>query len=186
MELIDLSPLKPMLMRSLSNPEAIKVFINYHLWLLGSFGLLVLWLFIIWSLLYFAYLLWKNKEEKSKKKIIKKSVFEYLHKVKKPLRKLRYLIIWWILITCAWLLVSSIFHIYTRASGVYNCSFSPEENKLLGYWAFLSLIIFFIAPLFIMFCFGNKFIRNIWILIYIFWILFIAMGKFISISCVWM
>jgi hypothetical protein len=40
--------------------------------------------------------------------------------------------------------------------------------------------------MFIIFCFGNKFIRNVWILIYIFWILFIAMGKLISISCVWM
>ena len=186
MELIDISPIKPMLIRSLENPEAIKVFINYHLWLLGSFELLVLWIFIIWSLLYFAYLLWKNKEEKSKKNIIKKSVFEYLHKVKKPLRKLRYLIIWGILITCAWFLVSSMFHIYTRASGVYNCSFSPEENLIFGYWSFLSLIIFLIAPIFIMFCFGNKFIRNIWILIYIFWIWFIAMWRFISIGCVWM
>ena len=186
MELIDYSPIKPMLMRSLENPEAIKVFINYHLWILASFGLKLLWIFIIWSLLYLAYLLWENKGEKSKKEIIKKSVFEYFKKVKKPLRRLRYLIIWTILMACAWLLVSSIFYIYTRASGVYNCSFSPEENLILGYWAFLSLIIFLIAPVFIMFCFGNKFIRNIWILIYIFWIWFIAMWRFMSIGCVWM
>ena len=186
MDLIDLSPIKPMLMRSLENPEAIKAFINYHLWLLGSFELRVFWIFIIWSLLYLAYLLWKNKRENSKKEIIKKSVFEYLKKVKKPLRKLRYLIIWGILISCAWLFVSLIFNFYAWASGVYNCSFSPEESLILGYWSFLSLIIFLIAPVFIMFCFGNKFIRNIWILIYIFWIWFIAMWRFISIGCAWM
>lgn len=175
-----------MLMRSLENPEAIKIFINYNLWLLGNFWLLVLRIFILLSLLYFAYLLWKNKGEKSKKEIIKKSVFEYLKKVKKPLRKMRYLIIWIILIACARLLVSSIFYIYNLGLTWYNCTFSPEENRILGYWAFLSLIIFLIAPLFIMFCFGNKFIRNIWILIYIFWVWFIAMGKLISIGCVWM
>jgi hypothetical protein len=42
-----------------------------------------------------------------------------------------------------------------------------------------------VAPVFIMFCFGNKFIRNIWILIYIFGVFFIAMWKLISISCAW-
>jgi len=186
MELIDLTPIKPMLMRGLSNPEAIKLFINYNLSLLGSFWLLVLRTFIVLSLLYFAYLLWKNKGEKSKKEIIKKSVFEYLKKVKKPLRKLRYLIIWGILISLSRLLVSRMFYIYNLGLTWYNCTFSAEENKVLEIWALLSLIIFLIAPLFIMFCFGNKFIRNIWILIYIFWVWFIAMWKLISISCVWM
>lgn len=191
MELIDLSPIKPMLMRSLENPKAIQVFMNYHLWLLWSFELLLLWIFIIWSLLYIAYLLWKskvwkNKSKKERKKIIKKTFLEYWHKVKKPLRKLRYLIIWGILISFSWLLVSLIFYFYTKGWDVYNCSFSPEENMVLGYWSFLSLIIFLIAPAFIMFCFGNKFIRNIWILIYIFWIWFISMWRFISIGCVWM
>jgi hypothetical protein len=188
MELIDLSPLKPMLMRSLSNPEAIKVFINYHLWLLGSFELLLLNVFIICSLWYIAYLLGKNKVWENKKErniIIKNAFLEYLRKVKTPLRKLRYLIIWFILILCAWRFVSMIFYIY-RWSRWCNCSFSPEENQILGYRWFLSLIIFLIAPLFIMFCFGNKFVRNIWILLYIFGIIFIAMWKLISISCVWM
>ena len=186
MELIDVSPIKPMLIRSLENPEAIKLFINYNLWLLGSFWLLVLRIFIRLSLLYFAYLLWKNKGKGSKKDIIKKSFFECLKKVKKPLRKMRYIIIWIILIACARLLVSSIFYIYNLGLTWYNCTFSPEENRILGYWAFLSLLIFLIAPVFIMFCFGNKFIRNIWILIYIFGVFFIAMGKLISISCAWM
>lgn len=192
MELIDLSPIKPMLMRSLENPEAIKVFINYNLWLLGSFELLLLNVFIICSLLYISYLLlkskiWKNKSKKERKNIIKNIFLEYWHKVKMPLRELRYLIIWWILISFSWILVSAIFYIYNLWwNWWYNCSFSPEENHLLGSWAFLSLIIFLIAPLFIMFCFGNKFIRNIWILIYIFGIIFIAMWKFISIGCAWM
>lgn len=191
MELIDLSPIKPMLMRALANPEAIKVFINYHLWLFGSFVLRFLNVFIICSLWYIAYLLlkskiWKNKNKKERKKIIKKTFLEYWHKVKKPLRALRYLIIWGILISCAWLFVSLIFYIYTQESAVYNCPFSPEENLILWYWAFLSLIIFLIAPVFIMFCFGNKFIRNIWILLYIFWIWFISMWRFISIGCAWM
>lgn len=190
MELIDLSPIKPMLMRALANSEAIKTFINFHLWLLGSFGLLLLHIFIICSLWYIAYLLREhkvreNKNKQERKTIIKNAISEYLRKVKRPLRKLRYLIIWFMLIFCAWLFVSMIFYIY-RWSRWYNCSFSPEENQILGYWSFLSLIIFLIAPLFIMFCFGNKFIRNIWILIYIFWIWFIAMWKFISIGCAWM
>lgn len=152
MELIDLSPIKPMLMKSLENPEAIKVFINYHLWLLGSFGLLLLHIFIICSLWYIAYLLRKdrvreNKNKQERRTIIKNAFLEYLRKVKRPLRKLRYLIIWFVLIFCAWLFVSMIFYIY-RWSRWYNCSFSPEENQILGYWSFLSLIIFLIAPLF--------------------------------------
>lgn len=192
MELIDLSPIKPMLIRSLENPEAIKVFINYHLLLLGSLELLLFNVFIICSLWYIAYLIlkskiWENKDKEEWKKIIKDIFLEYWHKVKKTLRKLRYLIIWCILIHCARLIVSGIFYIYNLWwNRWYNCSFSQKENVLLGHWAFLSLIIFLIAPMFIMFCFGNKFVRNIWISIYIFWILFIAIWKLISISCAWM
>jgi len=191
MELINLSLIKPMLLKSLENPEAIKLFINYNLWLLGSFEGILFSIFIILSLLYIAYLLlkskvWETKSKKERKKIIKNVFLEYLHKTKRPLLKFRYLIIWAILLHCARLIVSGIFYIYNIWLTWYNCSFSQEENILLGYWAFLSLIIFLIAPMFIIFCFGNKFIRNVWILIYIFWILFIAMGKLISISCVWM
>ena len=160
MELIDLSPIKPMLMRALANPEAIKVFINYNLWFLGSLELQLLSIFIICSMSYISYLIlkskvWKNKSKEERKKIIKDIFLEYWHKVKKTLRKLRYLIIWGILISCSWLLVSMMFYIY-RWTRWYNCSFSPEENQILGYWSFLSLIIFLVAPLFIMFCFGSK------------------------------
>ena len=181
-----------MLMRALANPEAIKIFINYNLWFLGSLELQLLSIFIICSISYISYLLlkskvWENKNKKERKKIIKDTFLEYWHKVKKPLRKLRYLIIWWILLSLARLFVSLIFYIYNLGGlNWYNCIFSPEEDAVLWYWAFLSLIIFLIAPVFIMFCFGNKFIRNIWILIYIFGIFFIAMWKFISIGCAWM
>ena len=114
MELIDLSLIKPMLMRSLENPEAIKLFINYNLWFLGSLELLLLNVFIICSLWYIAYLLrkskvWENKDKKERKRIIKDVFIEYLHKAKKPLRKMRHLIIWGILIACAWIFVSMIF-----------------------------------------------------------------------------
>lgn len=189
MESIDLSLIKPMLMRSLENTEAVKYFINYNLWLLVGPGLLLLHIFIICSLWYIAYLLrkhkvWENKNKQERKKIIKDIFLDYWHKVKKPLRELRYLIIWGILIALARWFVSFIFYIYNLGGlNWYNCTFSPEENQILGSRSFLSLIIFLIAPLFIMFSFGNKFMRNIWILIYIFWICFIAMWKFISIYC---
>ena len=176
-------------MRSLENTEAVKYFINYNLWLLVGPGLLLLHIFIICSLWYIANLLrkhkvWENKNKQERKKIIKDIFLDYWHKVKKPLRELRYLIIWGILIALARWFVSFIFYIYNLGGlNWYNCTFSPEENQILGSRSFLSLIIFLIAPLFIMFSFGNKFMRNIWILIYIFWICFIAMWKFISIYC---
>lgn len=193
MELIDFSLLKHMLIKSLENPEAIKLFINYNLGLFVGLEWFILNIFITLSILYFTYLLRKNisktsknKNKTSKKKIFKEAFLEYLQKLKRLLRKFRYLIIWAILIHFARLLVSGIFYIYNIGLTWYNCPFSQEENTLLGYWAFLSLIIFLIAPVFIMFCFGNKFVRNIWIFIYIFGICFIAMWKLFSISCVWM
>ncbi len=39
-------------------------------------------------------------------------------------------------------------------------------NLLLGKWTVFSLLIFMIAPYFITFSFGNKFVRNLGILTY--------------------
>ena len=184
--LADLSLIKPLFINAISNIRAMQIFINYNLWLIQDFVINIAILFITLSMIILIYLLIKNRDKnKTKKEILKISILQCREKIKVPLRKLRYIFIWEILIALSRAFVSFMFYFYDWLTW-YNCQFSPEENHLLSFWAALSLIIFVIAPVFIMFCFGNKFIRNIWILIYIFWILFIAMWKLISISCAWM
>lgn len=189
MELIDLSLIKPMLMRSLENPEAIKEFMNILLWkFIGSaivIVMLTLVIHYIYSLIYSSIKSHKKEKEKEKKDSNPSDFKELLwKKVKSNLYKYRYFFIWLLLLTLSWLFISLFFRLVD--TWWMSCKFSPEENHLLWLRATYSLCIFIIASMFIMFCFGNKFVRNIWIFIFILWILFILMWKFISLWCAWM
>ena len=178
--------IEDLFIRSIQNPEAIKSLINYYLDSLNSTIIcIVIASFIIW-IIYYLYILLdsiKFKWNKIKKSDCKKSLLYVFQKAKKLLRKRRYFIIWYILTLTSRTLVSIIFRFWRRIP--CECTFSDAENALFGVRAFYSLIIFIIASQFIMFCFWNKFIRNIWIFIYICWIIFITLWKLFNMSCIW-
>ena len=188
--LADLSLIKPMLIRSLSNPEAIKLFINYII--LGKILATTIWIVIfiltvhyIYSLIY---CLIKNRknEKMNEKQDRNPSYFKelLLEKVKNNLYDYRYFFLWLLLLVLSWLFISLLFRLMD--TWWISCQFSPEENYLLWLRAIYSLAIFIIASMLIMFCFGNKFVRNTWIFTFIICIIFILMWKFISLWCIWM
>lgn len=188
MELTNLSLIKPMFMRSLSNPEALKFFINY---LIGIMGL-IFWIVICILVVHFIYSLIysikkSSKKEQEKEQNLNKSIFKetLLQKIKSNLRNYRYFFIWFLMLFLSRLIISIVYWLIDSWETI-SCNFSPEENYLLWVWAIYSLYIFIIASIFIMFCFGNKFVRNLWIFILIICFWFILMGKFISLRCIWM
>ena len=188
MMLADLSLIKPMLMRSLSNPEAIKEFMNILLGKFIGFAIVTIILIIvfhyIYSLIYSSIKTHKNGKEKKEKDSISSDFKELLcKKVKNNIYKYRYFFIWLLLLSLSWLFVSLFFRLLD--TWWVSCKFSPEENYLLWLRATYSLCIFMIASMFIMFCFGNKFVLNIWIFVFILCIFFILMWKFISLWCIW-
>ena len=193
MELVDLSLIKPMLMRSLENPEAIKLFINEIL--LGKiFGmaictiLLILIIHYVYSLIYS---LIKNRRNEGKSTKKTNNTPNYLsfnkifyEKIKNNLWKYSHFFIWALILFLSWLIICILFrllYIWWTA-----CKFSPEENLVLWMRPYYSLLIFTIASMIIMFCFGHKFVRNLWIFIFILWIFFILMWRFISLWCIWL
>jgi hypothetical protein len=68
----------------------------------------------------------------------------------------------------SWSFVRFIFDVMSQGLETSNTNEHFAINMLLGKWASFSLLIFMIAPYFITFSFGNKLIRNLGILTYIF------------------
>jgi hypothetical protein len=64
-------------------------------------------------------------------------------------------------------------------------NFSDEELRLLGTRSLYTLLFFVIAPIFIMFSLWNKFVRNIWIFIYVLWIFFVPLWRFLQLWYSW-
>jgi hypothetical protein len=96
--LADLSLIKPMLMRSLSNPEAIKEFMNILLGKFIGFAIVTIILIIvfhyIYSLIYSSIKTHKNGKEKREKDSISSDFKELLcKKVKNNIYKYRYFFI---------------------------------------------------------------------------------------------
>ena len=88
--------------------------------------------------------------------------------------KSRYLIIWLILFLLSWVFVSFLYWIINMIDSkqyfLLNKWCSGLESELLWTWSIYALILFVMASIFITFSFWNKFVRNIWIFIYILWI----------------
>lgn len=191
MELVDLSLIKPMLVRSLEDPEAIRLF-TYGLWKI--FGIAICFILLILVIHYFYSLiciLIKNRKFGQKNVKITKNTTNhssfnkiFCEKIKYNLWKYRHFFVWLLLYFFSRLIISLV--IWLLNIWWPTCNFSMEENYVLSMRPRYSLLIFSIASMLIMFCFGNKFIRNLWIFVFILWVFFILMWRFISLWCVWM
>jgi hypothetical protein len=196
MESIDLSLIKPMLMRSLENPEAIKVFVNNIIlwWFMGT-PIVIIMTTIIVSFLYKTIhdtIKWWNDKNKEDKKEVKSSTKFWkicFNNLKYYLQKYRYFFIWWILLALCRMIVSLLYRCISLQMTWVNIpmdKFTSKEIMVLNHRIAYVLLFFIIAPIFIMVSFGNKFVRNIWIFIYILWILFILLWDFIQLGYMWM
>ena len=181
--------IKEMFMRSFENPEVIKQFMNWILKIYVSIMNPVISFIIIVSILSYIVSLLVNTESKlngkfniknlkqhfvqwrkdvkvrfTEGKVVEISKNRFL-KIKPYLWKCRYLVIWYILLGLAWFFVSlELWVINSKFKVTTQCL--EWESYLLWLWSLYSLLFFLVAPVFITFCFWNKFIRNIWILIY--------------------
>jgi hypothetical protein len=191
MELIDLSLIKPMLIRSLENPEAIKNFINGVIfwWFIGI-PICIITTIIILSIIFKTFRdvtkWWDTKEENKRKPGFWKSLF---NNIKFYIKKYQDFFVWLILLSLSRMFVSLVFRCIsswmTTWIDLHMNSFSDEELRLLGARSLYTLLFFVIAPIFIMFSLWNKFIRNIWIFIYMLWILFVPLWRFLQLWYTW-
>lgn len=195
-------------MRSFENPEVIKTFMNWVLKIYTSIMNPIIALII--AIVVISYIISlvvntkskltgkfniKNLKEhfKARKKDIKERFTEEkvveisknrFLKIKPYLRKCRYLIIWYILLRLAWYFVVLAFWYTNSKICLESWTQCLEwENQLLWLRSLYSLLFFLIAPMFITFCFWNKFVRNIGVLIYILWIIFILLWVFLNLWC---
>ena len=125
---------------------------------------------------------WKN--EKKFIKIKKEDIKEIFSEEKHIFNLLKYPIIWSILVWTRWTQVSLLLRLFGKYYGaqwdIIRETLPLQEGWVLWVWAIYSLLIFIIAWYFIWLSFWNKMLRNIWILIYALWILFILFGHFLD------
>lgn len=182
---IDLSLIPNMLMDVFKNPDSLHVFWTVLTNMFYRIVFNLLWLFVIIAILYYIYLYykeyWFKKPDREKLVFVLKI---WLERVKKPFYGLRYFFIWIATMFLSWPFVSRVFYFVWTAypDGVNIWHLPEQEAYLIGYRAFLSLIIFMLPPYFITFSFGNKFVRNIWIFIYILGIAFILLGGLLNLK----
>ena len=122
----------------------------------------------------------ENKKDSSSKSNMK----EILLKEKWIFKILKYPIIWGTLIWTGSEQITLLFwifskHFYETHTDIILETLPAQEIWVLWMWPTYSLWIFIIAWYFIWLCFGNKMLRNIWILIYALWILFYLFGIFL-------
>jgi hypothetical protein len=180
-----------MLIRSLENPEAIKNFINGVIfwWFIGI-PICIITTIIILSIIFKTFRdvtkWWDTKEENKAKPGFWKSLF---NNIKFYIKKYKDFFVWLLLLSLSRMLVSLVFRCIsswmTTWIDLHMNSFSDEELRLLGARSLYTLLFFVIAPIFIMFSLWNKFIRNIWIFIYMLWILFVPLWRFLQLWYTW-
>ena len=194
-------------MRSFENPEVIKTFMNWVIWIYIDVTNTILLLILAVCLISFIICLvlntestrkitaklsnfklhFKQRHESVKARFTKEKVIEISKKrflMAKPyLWKCRYLVIWYILLWISRLLVSLIIRLINNSNVKIPWWCNEVENWLLWIWSLYALILFIIAPMFITYCFENKFVRNIWIFIYILWIFLLFLWWFLALWC---
>lgn len=201
--------IKEMFMRSFENPEVIKTFMNWVLKIYTSIMNPIIALIIVSVAVSYIISLVVNTESKltgkfniknlkkhfkARKKDIKERFTEgkvveisknRFLKIKPYLRKCRFLIIWYVLLQLSWYFVSLCFRFINKVKVIpdWNNICSEQELSLLWTRGLYTFLFFIIAPMFITFCFWNKFVRNIWVLIYILWIIFCFLGAFLNLGC---
>ncbi len=167
-------------LKALENPHALKVFGTalQSLYWRGFF--LVVGIILLLFIWYSAYILIKKSYTTKKQKLtfneVKTSLLLTYEKGKGFLLQARYLVIWAVLQLLSWSFVSFIFNALPQEAITPTANDDNDMNLLLGKWTVFSLLIFMIAPYFITFSFGNKFVRNLGILTYMVGIWFILFG----------
>lgn len=182
---IDLSLIPSMFVDVFKNPVSLRIFGEMLTDIFYKITFNLLWLFIIVAIFYYFYLyykkFWFKKSNKKESISVLKIWFE---KIKRYLYGLRYFLIGILTMFLSKTFIWWVFY-YIATSYPSNISIwwlTEQENLLMGYWAFLSLIMFLLPPYFIAFSFGNKFVRNIWILIYILGIAFIFLWGLLNLK----
>lgn len=197
---------KEMLLRSLENPNALSQFLNWLVRIYSSimntifiFILIVCIVSCIISILVNTeshlggkfdirnlkqYVIQRKnslKDRFTKDKVWDALVNRFL-KVKLYLWKCRYFLVWYIWVCLSWFFVSfGYWFIGKFITLPWWCS--EAENWLLWMGAMYTLILFVIASIFITFCFWSKFVRNIWVFIYILGVCLLFMRWFLSLWC---
>ena len=170
--IFDYSILHDMLINAWKNIKWVQAFCNIMAWVyIKIFSYIAVLLLIIWLISLFI-LIYKRHFPKISKKMIKNIFIKRWQINKKFYRFFRYVILWGILLACSRLFISIIFYLLKNpAQSEINYQWAPEEQpRFLWTIALQALLFFIMAPYFIWLSFGNKFVRNIWILIYIIWI----------------
>jgi len=126
----------------------------------------------------------------TREKVIEISKKRFLY-VKSYLWKCRYLVVWYVLVWLARFFVTLGFWLIRNNENLwisilnFNESHLCNDAELYLLWvrSLYSLLFFTIAPMFITFSFWNKFVRNIWVFIYILGIAFMFLGFFLNLGC---
>ena len=179
--------IKSMFIRSIWNPNTFKYTIDSLLDVYKSIiNIIILWV-IVWFIIKYIFKIIKTIKENKKnndKLLKKRNLKEIFLKEKFTFNVLKYPIIWFILLWTSWLQVSLIFYLFQTnfwiQSDIIRENLSMQENWVLSVWSIYSLLIFVIAWYFIWLSFWNKMLRNIGILIYALWILFIILWFFLD------
>lgn len=174
-------------LRAIENSQALSFFgvaLQALYW--RGFFLVVGIIFLLFAW-YSTYLLFKKstitpKKQKLTFNDVKISLLHAYEKGKGFLLQARYLVIWAGLQLLSWSFISFIFNAIPQDAITLTANDSNDINLLLGKWASFSLLIFMIAPYFITFSFGNKFVRNLGILTYIVGIWFILFGYLLQLG----
>lgn len=176
-----------MFLRSVWNPNAFKYTING---LLDAYKTIIIMIFLfvfMRFLVKFIYkLIWKVKENKNNKEksLKKQDIKDVFLEEKSTFKILKYPIIWSILVSTCWMQVSLLFWLLWKYNNtqpdIIRETLPGQENWVLWIRSLYSLCFFLLAWCFIWLSFWNKMLRNIWILIYAIWILFIFFAFFLD------
>ena len=178
--------IKSMFLRSIWNPNALKYTINQLLDAYKAVIIMILTVVILRFVVKFIFKLIKRvvENKRNKEKLLTKRDIKVTFLAEKPtLKILKYPIIWSILVWTCRLQVSLLFwlsNMYDWENNIVREILPPQENWVLWVRSLYSLFIFIIAWSFIWLSFGNKTLRNIWIIIYALWVLFILFAHFLN------
>lgn len=179
--------IKSMFIRSIWNPNALKYTINGLIDAYKSIIIMIfLWVIICFIVKYIFKIIKTVKEHNNNndKLLQKQDLKEVFSKEKRIFIILKYPIIWGILISTCWTQVSLLFRLFSKyyetQTDIIRGVLPAQESWILWMWPTYSLWIFIIAWCFIWLSFWNKMLRNVWILIYALWIIFILFAHFLN------
>ncbi len=179
--------IKSMFIRSIWNPNALKYTINGLIDAYKSIIIMIfLWVIICFIVKYIFKIIKTVKEHNNNndKLLQKQDLKEVFSKEKRIFIILKYPIIWGILISTCWTQVSLLFRLFSKyyetQTDIIRGVLPAQESWILWMWSTYSLWIFIIAWCFIWLSFWNKMLRNVWILIYALWIIFILFAHFLN------